>query len=129
MGARERKCLLLIHGSKVAGSLSLMDFSDLLPTFAELAGAEPSRPALPGQSFTAALRHPRDLGRDWVFAERGKNYWFRSRRWKLYSDGRFFDMQADPRETSPLPKEGLSRQAAEQKQRLVDAARTIITDR
>jgi arylsulfatase A len=118
-------------GTVPSGKVSdaLMDFSDLLPTFAELAGAKPPHPALPGQSFTAALRHPRASGRDWVFAERGKNYWLRSQRWKLYSDGRFFDMQADPGETSPLPKEGLSRQMAGQKQRLTDAARIIGTER
>jgi arylsulfatase A-like enzyme len=118
-------------GTVPAGRTSdaLIDFTDLLPTFSELAGNTSRVRGTPGHSFSVALRNPRSNGRDWIFAERGKQYWFRTQRWKLYSDGRFFDMQNDPGEIHPLPEEGLSRRAAVQRNHLADTARTIVTDR
>jgi arylsulfatase A-like enzyme len=82
----------------------LVDLSDLLPTFAEIAEAPlPSDINLDGASFAPLLRGDTDTGRPWVYAEkRDGNRWVRTQRWKLYHDGRFFDMDADPEETTPL---------------------------
>ena len=84
----------------------MMDLSDLLPTLAELGGAEvPPGETLDGTSFAALLRGEPGPGRDWVFAEHRGRSWVRTRDWKLYRDGRFFDMTADPDETRPVPEE------------------------
>ena len=51
----------------------LMDFSDFLPTFAELAGASlPAGVELDGKSFAARLRDGTPGPRTWAFAQ-GKN--------------------------------------------------------
>jgi len=82
---------------------AMMDFSDLLPTLAELAGAEiPSAQTLDGTSFAPLLRGEPGKGRDWVFAEHRGRSWVRTRDWKLYRDGRFFQMTADPDETQSV---------------------------
>ena len=83
---------------------ALVDFSDLLPTLAELGGAgiPPGEP-LDGTSFASLLRGERGAGRDWVFAEHRGRSWIRNRDWKLYRDGRFFHMRTDPDETQAVP--------------------------
>ncbi len=80
----------------------LVDFSDFLPTFAELAGAElPPGVNIDGHSFASRLRGDPFPARKWAFAERGKNYWVRTQRWKLYDDDRLFDVANDAREQHP----------------------------
>ncbi len=78
-------------------TLKLADFSDLLPTFCELAGAAlPRGVTLDGRSFAATLL---DAGvpepRQWIF-----NQYYRERvvsdgRFKLYADGRLLDVAED----------------------------------
>ncbi len=82
---------------------AMMDFSDLLPTLAELGSAEvPPGETLDGTSFAPVLRGEPGGGRDWVFAEHRGRSWVRTRDWKLYRDGRFFHMTADPDETQAV---------------------------
>lgn len=84
----------------------LMDFSDLLPTLADLGGAEvPPGETLDGTSFAPLLRGEPGEGRTWVFAEHRGRSWVRTRDWKLYRDGRFFHMTADPDETQAVPSD------------------------
>jgi arylsulfatase A len=90
----------------------LADMSDLLPSLADVAGAPlPQGVKLDGQSLVAQLRGhaPR---RSWVFAEYKGKCFVRNQRWKLYSDGRFFDMEMDPDENHPLSKDRLTMLAA-----------------
>ena len=83
---------------------ALLDFSDLLPTLAELGGAEiPPGETLDGTSFASLLRGEAGEGRDWVFAEHRGRSWVRNREWKLYRDGRFFHVAGDPDETDAVP--------------------------
>lgn len=85
---------------------AMMDFSDLLPTLADLAGAEiPPEQALDGTSFAPLLRGEPGKGRDWVFAEHRGRSWVRTRDWKLYRDGRFFHAADDPDETQAIPSD------------------------
>lgn len=82
---------------------AMMDFSDLLPTLAELGGAEfPPGETLDGTSFAPVLRGGPGKGRDWVFAEHRGRSWVRTRDWKLYRDGRFFHVADDPDETQAI---------------------------
>jgi len=106
-------------GRVPAGSLSgfVGGFQDLVPTFAELAGA--SAPAdVDGLSFAPLLRGETRVARDhdddaplyWAFYERGGAQALRSGRWKVVqqpiaSEPRLFDLAADPGETRDLAAE------------------------
>ncbi len=99
----------------------LVDFSDFLPTFMELAGTSPPpERELDGYSFAPLLMGQGRSKRQWVYAEgfplplpggtkpsgpvTGLK-WLRNADWKLYSDGRLIDMKADPKEESPIYRE------------------------
>lgn len=83
---------------------SLIDFSDILPTFADLAGEQPlAGDRLDGHSFADLLRGSGPGRRTWVCAEgRNGQFFVKTRNWKLYSDGRFFNTEKDPFENSPV---------------------------
>ena len=99
----------------------LIDFSDFLPTFCEIAGITPDpKVDINGQSFFSQLNGelgaPRKLSYCWYaipkFME--KKYpnishisWARSTRYKLYRNGDFYDLSADILETTPLQKNQL----------------------
>ncbi len=89
-----------------AGSVdnSLIDFSDLLPTFAELSGGElPSNVSLDGNSFAGLLTGNGKTQRTWAYAEsRGSRYFVKTQKWKLYNDGRLFNTERDPDEKRQL---------------------------
>lgn len=92
----------------------LIDFSDFFPTFLELADASlPTQPAIDGKSFAGRLEGRAHHTRDWAYAESGDTFWVRDRRWKLYNDGRLYDLTTDPHETMPLRKKALTGDAAE----------------
>jgi arylsulfatase A len=86
---------------------ALVDGSDILPTLAQIAGAKlPSGVRLDGHSIAAVLRGSATK-RQWIFAEYNGLACIRNRRWKLYSDGRFYDMDADPDEKASIAKSSL----------------------
>ena len=77
-------------------TLKLADFSDLLPTFCELAGAKiPSDRAIDGRSFAAAIRGDAFKEREWIFNQYGKERLVTDGRYKLWNDGRLFDLAND----------------------------------
>jgi arylsulfatase A len=81
----------------------LIDFSDFLPTFADISGADlPAGVPLDGQSFSPQIRGHAGPSRGWVHSEHKGKHWVRTQRWKLYDDGRFFDMEEDPAEKHSL---------------------------
>ena len=67
---------------------ALVDMSDFLPTFMDLAGGLKSSTQVDGESFKAVLEDPDQSARPWVFAEHNKKSWVRDQDWKLYHDGR-----------------------------------------
>ncbi len=106
----------------------LVDFSDFLPTLAEAAGATMAQDRIiDGVSFLPQLRGEKGRPRQWIFC----HYWgfgrrkqdtqefIRDIRWKLYDDGRLYDLKSDIEEHSPL--EDLDAEAAQAKQRLQKA--------
>ncbi len=81
----------------------LVDFSDFHPTFSELARSEPlPAPGIDGRSFARRLLDTGPAPRRWAFAQKGGQHWVRTQRWKLYSDGRFFDVASDRYEKNNL---------------------------
>jgi arylsulfatase A len=106
----------------------LVDFSDFLPTFAELTGGKlPAGVTLDGRSFAARITRGETTARQWAYAEAKGRFWVRDRRWKLYDDGRFFDVAGDPSETKPVDTEALSDAALAAHQKLKAALKTVTT--
>ncbi|MCA9101065.1 MAG: sulfatase-like hydrolase/transferase [Planctomycetales bacterium] len=107
----------------------LIDFSDFLPTFAELAGAElPTGVTLDGHSFARRLTRDEPSMRRWAYAERGEHFWVRTGDWKLYDDGRLFHMADDADEQKPIDPTKLDGAAADEYtvlQAAVEQARTL----
>jgi arylsulfatase A len=91
----------------------LIDFSDFLPTLADLAETSlPNDAALDGRSFAPQLKGFSGDSRPWVFCEHKGKRWVRTDRWKLYEDGRLFDMQNDSEERAPIEPEAGPQDAA-----------------
>jgi len=90
----------------------LVDFTDFVPTLAEAAGVPlPEGFTTDGRSFLPRLRGEAGNPREWVFchyeprmpsvdAHRGR--FARTRRFKLYHDGRFYDVPADVLEQADI---------------------------
>jgi arylsulfatase A len=94
---------------------NLIDFTDFLPTLADLAGAKlPPNVAIDGRSFAPQLRGEQGDPREWVFTDWSGKAWVRDKDWKLYRSGRLYDMKNDPEEKQPLPEN----QAADVRERL-----------
>ncbi len=88
----------------------LVDTTDFLPTIADATGAPLlAGGPLDGQSFLPQLKGEQGSPRDWVFSHYDpdwgdfeKSRFARNQRWKLYADGRLFDVEADVLEMSPI---------------------------
>ena len=112
----------------------LVDFSDFFPTLLEAAGARPPDDrVIDGRSFLDQLYGRPGNPREWVFCHyekrgRGKTRQYaRGKRWKLYDNGRLYDLAADPFERSPLRK--LMPEARAARQRLREAFIAVGSER
>ena len=87
------------RGTTPAGVVSdnLVDFSDVLPTLAELGGASlPSGVTIDGRSLVPQLRGQMGQPREWIFSQLGHERLVRDARFMLDSNGRLFDVEKDP---------------------------------
>jgi len=75
---------------------TLMDASDLLPTFASLANAKLPNKIIDGQSFLPQLLGKQGKEREWIFVELGNKWYVRNARWKLTRENELFDMGNAP---------------------------------
>jgi arylsulfatase A len=74
----------------------LVDFSDVLPTLAEIAGAKiPAGVKADGRSFAPQLRGAEGQPREWVFTQLGHERFARDGRFLLHDDGRIYDIPND----------------------------------
>lgn len=106
----------IVKGGRVLDDL--VDPSDFLPTLADAIGAKlPASRTFDGRSFFPQLKGEKGHPRDWIYS-----YYFprpysetydnpyahpeirfaRDQRYKLYGDGRLFDLQQDPEEKQPI---------------------------
>ncbi|MGE0761415.1 MAG: sulfatase-like hydrolase/transferase, partial [Pirellulaceae bacterium] len=127
-----RKGQLLEGGSRVpliaswkgalpAGGVNndLIDFSDLLPTFADLAESPlPSGVKLDGQSFAPQLRGERGKPREWIFVQLGPGWYVRDDGWKLNERGELFSMKDAPFVEAPVPADASDPQSQAARTRL-----------
>ncbi len=94
----------------------LVDFSDLFPTFAEVAGAKlPDGVKIDGHSFAAAIKGEKGQPRDWVYVQLGEKRYVRDAGWKLNNDGEFFDMSNAPFEQVAVTKPTAESKVAREK--------------
>ena len=87
----------------------LIDFSDFLPTFCEIAGASTEPLTLDGRSFLPQLHGETGKPRDFVYCWYNRDMQpgatqisARNQRYKLYASGAFYDVPNDQQETHPL---------------------------
>lgn len=107
-------------------SSSLVNLNDVLPTLAELAGAElPEEYPGDGESLLPIFSDGVELQRESMFIHYEPRWpsgvparYALDRRWKLYESGEFFDTQLDSLETNPLDVQSLTGEGEEAYQRL-----------
>ena len=90
----------------------LIDSTDFIPTLAEVTGAKPLAGAVDGQSFLPLIKGQKANRRDWLFSHYDPHPGCKQdymptrfawdRKWKLYMDGRLYDLAADPLEQIPM---------------------------
>jgi arylsulfatase A-like enzyme len=116
----------LIPGGR---TMPLADFSDMYPTICELAGVPLDPKHRPdGRSFAEYLRKAdAKPPRDWILNEYHEVRVVRDTRYKLYSDGRFFDANQDPVEQQNLST-STDRVTVAAKQRLEQALASLPPD-
>ncbi len=112
---------------KVCGDL--IDASDFLPTLCAATGiTPPAEPRLDGRSFWPQLQGQPGSPREWLYSWynpsgglQAKAEFAHDAQYKLYRDGRFFDVRQDDREQSPLDTTALSPAAMAAKAKLQQA--------
>ena len=81
----------------------MVDSSDFVPTFAELAGAKlPEKTVIDGRSFVASIRGEKKQAREWVFLQLAGKWYTREAGWKLTQAGELFDMSDAPFAEKPV---------------------------
>ena len=96
---------------KAGQTSELTDFTDILPTLAEAAGATvPEKISIDGKSLLPHLRGEMSSHRKTIFCyywgygrdQKKTRAWVRNKRYKLYDDGSFYDLEKDPFEKVKL---------------------------
>jgi len=109
------------QGVSPAGKLNenFTDASDLLPTFAEIAGAPlPGNRVIDGKSLLPQIKGDTKSPRTWAFNQLGGNYYVREAGWKLNQAGQLFDMKNAPFEEIPVAADSKDAAAIAARQRL-----------
>ena len=94
------------QGKTPAGKVTadLIDSTDFLPTFADLAGAPlPAKTVIDGRTFAPQLQGKKGQPREWIFIQLARMWYVRDAKYKLDQTGQLFDMSKAPFEEIPLP--------------------------
>ncbi len=97
----------------------LIDATDFLPTICDATAVKiPAELKLDGRSFLPQLRGEKGSPREWLYSwynpsggAAAKEEFAHDANFKLYTDGRFFDVQKDDLEKSPLKGDALNADA------------------
>jgi len=104
----------------------LIDSTDLLPTFADLAGAKlPLNKVIDGHSFVPQLLGKKGNPREWIFIELGNKWYVRDAKWKLNREGELFDMSNSPFEEKLVTNYAENKEANEAYNRLKATLNTL----
>ena len=104
----------------------LVDFSDFLPTFAEVGGAKLPNVTLDGRSFWPQCLGNKGNPREWIFqyyspkGKPGPIIWAQDQNHKFYSHGKFIEVADRHEKTDILP--GTGSESAEAARRKLQAA-------
>jgi arylsulfatase A len=96
----------------------LIDFSDFLPTFCEMANIDlPSDFITDGVSFLPQLQGKKGNPREWIYCWYSKSAKIedlrelaRDKKYKLYTTGEFYDIKDDFFEKNPIPLHELNKE-------------------
>lgn len=88
----------------------LVDLTDFMPTLAKVGGTQlPANHPRDGVSFLPQIKGRKGKPRDWIFSYYEPNWgkwkparFVMNKRYKLYDDGRFYDVANDPHEQSAI---------------------------
>ena len=108
-------------GTTPAGKVvaDLIDSTDFMPTFAELAGAKlPEKKVLDGRSFLPQVRGEKGNPRDWVFLQLANQWYTRDANWKLTQSGELYDMSDAPFAQKQVPANTTNPEALAARKRL-----------
>lgn len=108
-------------GTTPAGKVlpDLVDFSDMLPTFAELGGAKlQENRKIDGHSYAPQLRGEKGTPREWAYVQLNSDRYVRSPLWKLTGDGELFDMKDAPFQQTLVPKDSADEAAKAAREKL-----------
>jgi arylsulfatase A len=114
-------------GTTPAGKVlnDLIDFSYLLPTFAEAAGATlPANVKFDGRSFLPQIRGESGTPREWIYVQLGAGWYVRDDGWKLNQNGELFSMKDAPFVEAPVPADSKDPAAQAARKRL----QTVLAD-
>lgn len=92
-------------GTTPAGKVSkdIVNFTDMLATFAELSGARlPDGFKYDSVSIAPQLRGEKGTPREWAFVQLGAKWYVREQGWKLNERGELFDMSDAPFTEKPV---------------------------
>ena len=104
----------------------LIDSSDILPTFADLAGAKlPTKNVLDGRSFLPQLMGKKGIPREWIFIGLGNKWYVREAKWKLNREGELFDMSNAPFEEKLITNYSENKEASAAYSRLQIALKSL----
>ena len=111
----------------------LIDFTDFLPTLAEVTGARlPTGVTVDGRSFAPQLRGQKGKPREWIFCHYDPRWakfqsarYAQDKQYKLYHDGVLYDYRQDPLEKSPLAQTSLTPAQEKSRQKLQKALDTV----
>lgn len=100
----------------------LIDSSDFLPTFAELANAKlPEKTVIDGQSFMGQLRGEKGSPRESIFIQLARKWYVLEHGWKLTQSGELFDMSDAPWGEKLVPADSKDPMAIAARKRLQTA--------
>jgi arylsulfatase A-like enzyme len=109
-------------GGKVVEDL--IDFTDMLPTFAEVSGGDiPKGYHLDGRSFLPQIRGRAGNPREWVLCQRSDGWFLRTKRYRLHKDGDFALMRDHYSPVDVDTEE--DREAARARESLLTVARSL----
>lgn len=108
---------------------NLIDFTDFVPTLMDIAASGvPADFHTDGLSFHKQLLSKKTKVRDWVYCSydprwgpRKATAWAHDKQWKLFEDGRFYNIEKDPLELKPIPDEALTSDSRKAKEKLAHA--------
>jgi len=101
---------------------NVADASDLLPTFAEVAGAPlPAGRVIDGRSLVSQFKGDTKSPRTWAYCQLSNNYYVREAGWKLDQSGTLYDMKDAPFKEVPVAADTKDEAAIAARQRLAAA--------